>query len=73
MRTVSPITAGQDQICSVCNEIGERLGQMLRIDAILPAGLDDLLTRLSKLDRDTASFIEDKGQRESPPLMRRAA
>jgi hypothetical protein len=45
----------------------------LRIDAILPAGLDDLLTRLSKLDRDTASFIEDKGQRESPPLMRRAA
>jgi hypothetical protein len=61
------MTAGQDQICSVCNEIGERLGQMLRIDAILPAGLDDLLTRLSKLDRDTA------WQRESPPLMRRAA
>ena len=50
MRTASPITAGQDHIQAVCKEIGERLGQMLRIEAGLPARLQNLLARLSELD-----------------------
>jgi hypothetical protein len=71
MRTASPITAGQDHIQAVCKEIGERLGQMLRIEAGLPARLQNLLARLSELDCD-APFI-DFVQGESPLVMKRAA
>lgn len=73
MRTASPITAGQEHIYAVCNEIGERLGQMLHIDARFPARLQDLLARLSELDGDAAYLIEGNVQRESSPLMSRAA
>ncbi|WP_369722020.1 MULTISPECIES: hypothetical protein [unclassified Bradyrhizobium] len=73
MRTASPITAGQDHIQAVCNEIGERLGQMLRVEASLPVRLQDLLARLSELDWDAPSFIEENVERESRLVMKRAA
>jgi hypothetical protein len=73
MRTASTIAAGQDHIQAVCNEIGERLGQALRIDTSLPARLQYLLARLSELDCDARSFIEHDVTRESLLVMRRAA
>ncbi len=73
MRTASPITAGQDHLHAVCNDIGERLRLGLSIEPNLPARLQDLLAKLSQLECDVPSIIEGSVQRESPVVMGRAA
>lgn len=69
MRTASPITAGQDHIHIVCNEIGERLRHGLRIEPNLPARPQDLLARMSELERDAPFFIQDNELRERPVII----